>query len=106
MIGSEVKNHNGNDLGDIVDIMLDAKTGDPAYAVISTGFLGFGDRYFAVPFKAFIVDARHDRIWLKISRDDFKKSPNFDREKWPGFPHKEFIKKVHDYYRLKTYWEE
>lgn len=106
MIGAEVKNLNGNDLGDIVDIMMDEDTGNAAYAVIATGFLGLGDRYFAVPWNAFIINPKKELVQLDISREDFKNAPSFDKENWPKYPHEDFIRTVHDYFGFAPYWEE
>ncbi|MGB9480109.1 MAG: PRC-barrel domain-containing protein, partial [Candidatus Acidiferrum sp.] len=50
VIGSTVLNTNYQDLGKIEDLVLDAEAGRIAYAVLSFGgFLGVGDKYFAIP---------------------------------------------------------
>jgi len=106
LIGIEVKNLEGQDLGDIVDIMLDETSGATAYAVIATGFLGLGDRYFAVPWRALRINSKKELVQLDISRDDFKKAPSFNKENWPAFPHSDFITEVHDYFGFSPYWQE
>ncbi len=106
LIGMEVKNLEGQDLGDIVDIMLDEDSGATAYAVIATGFMGLGDRYLAVPWRAFRINSKKELVQLDISRDDFKRAPSFDKENWPAFPHADFIREVHDYFGFPPYWEE
>lgn len=106
MIGSEVKNLEEQDLGDILDIMMDEDSGNAAYAVIATGFLGLGERYFAVPWKAFIINPKKELVQLDISKEKFKKAPSFDKEAWPKYPHEEFIREVHDYFGFSPYWEE
>ena len=60
--GDRVRNGAGEDLGKIEEIMLDVPTGRIAYAVISFGgFLGIGDKLFAVPWKALQIDtAEHE----------------------------------------------
>ena len=53
LTGNDVYNHKGEDLGDIKEFMLNMKTGEVSYAVLSYGgFLSIGERLFAVPFKA------------------------------------------------------
>lgn len=106
MIGIEVKNLQGHDLGDIIDIMLDEDSGNTAYAVIATGFMGLGDRYFAVPWKALRINPKKEIVQLDITREDFKKAPSFDKEEWPAYPHESFIKEVHEYFGFSPYWEQ
>ena len=54
VIGSEVVNKLNEDLGKIEDLVLDTGAGRIAYAVLSFGgFLGMGDKYFAIPWNAF-----------------------------------------------------
>src|SRR5688572_27071093 len=53
LIGADVENPQGEDLGDIKDVVLDSQTGRIAYAVLTFGgFLGLGEKYYAVPFAA------------------------------------------------------
>ena len=57
VIGSKVVNQQGEDLGTIEDIVVDVDVGRIAYAVLSFGgFLGMGDKYFAIPWEAFRFD--------------------------------------------------
>src|SRR5262245_57886759 len=51
--GMKVVNAAGEDLGKIEDVVVDMGTGQVRYAAISFGgFLGVGDKFFAVPFRA------------------------------------------------------
>jgi len=60
LIGNEVRNREGEDLGRIEDFMMDRETGRVAYAVLSFGgFLGVGNKLFAVPWDAFTIDSLH-----------------------------------------------
>jgi len=48
--GDEVLNRQGEKLGKVEEIMLDVPTGRIAYAVLASGgFLGIGDKLFAIP---------------------------------------------------------
>ena len=54
VIGSKVVNAQNEDIGKIEDLVLDAGAGRIAYAVLSFGgFLGMGEKYFAIPWNAF-----------------------------------------------------
>ena len=51
--GDNVVNHQGEDLGKIEEIMIDLDRGRIAFAVLSFGgFLGMGDKLFAIPWEA------------------------------------------------------
>jgi sporulation protein YlmC with PRC-barrel domain len=53
LINDDVKNNAGDNLGKIEDVMLDVDTGRISYAVLSFGgFLGMGDKLFAIPWNA------------------------------------------------------
>ena len=57
LIGNDVYNTRDEDLGDIKEIMLDTQSGRVAYAVLSYGgFLGMGEKLFAVPWSALRLD--------------------------------------------------
>ena len=50
LLGNDVYNRDGEDLGDIKEFMIDMVSGKVAYAVLSFGgMLGMGDKLFAVP---------------------------------------------------------
>ena len=54
LIGDSVVNDSGEDLGKIEAIMLDVTAGKVAYAVLSFGgFMGMGNKLFAIPWSAF-----------------------------------------------------
>jgi sporulation protein YlmC with PRC-barrel domain len=53
VIGRKVVNPQGENLGKVEEIMIDAIPGRVAYAVLSFGgLLGVGDKLFAVPWNA------------------------------------------------------
>src|SRR5215475_379675 len=53
-VGADVENPKGENLGDIKDVVIDRATGRIAYAVVSFGgFMGLGEKLFAVPWGAF-----------------------------------------------------
>src|SRR2546426_6110910 len=57
LAGDSVRNAAGEDLGKIDEIMIDIPSGRVAYAVLSFGgFLGMGDKLFAIPWDALKVD--------------------------------------------------
>ena len=94
-----VKNPSDEDLGKIEDIMLDERTGSVAYAVLSFGgFLGMGDKLFAIPWEELRLDQEGSRFILNVSEDALKDAPGFDKNDWPDFGDPQWRNEVHSYY--------
>ena len=106
LIGNEVKNPNGENLGEIKEIMLDVEYGSIAYAVLSFGgFLGIGDKLFAIPWEALVLSKVEKCFILDVDKERLKDAPGFDKDNWPKTPDRTFISTVHNYYGFKPYWE-
>ncbi|MEH6411339.1 MULTISPECIES: PRC-barrel domain-containing protein [unclassified Hyphomonas] len=89
--GDSVHNAQGEDLGKIEDLMVDTGSGQIEYAVLSFGgFLGMGDKYFAVPFNRLSVDRENKHMVLNVEKDRLKNAPGFDKDKWPDFADPQF----------------
>lgn len=84
IIGTDVKNLAGEDLGSIKDLMVDTASGKVDYVVLSFGgFLGMGDKYFAVPWNSFSVDTKEEVFILDIAKERLEEAPGFDKNNWP-----------------------
>src|SRR5262245_6902638 len=69
-IGNRVVNRHGEDLGMITAIMIDTITGQVAYATLSVGgFLGVGDKLFAVPWRAMRLDQENKTFLLNVDKE-------------------------------------
>jgi sporulation protein YlmC with PRC-barrel domain len=107
LIGDSVVNSEGDDLGDIKAIMLDITTGRVAYAVLSFGgFLGVGDKLFAIPWSALALDAAEKRFILNIAKDRLDNAPGFDKEHWPSMADSSWANELHAYYDVRPYWDD
>ena len=101
LIGNNVWNQNGKDLGEIKEIMLDMRSGHVSYAVLSFGgFLGMGDKLFAVPWKALTLDTKHKRFVLDVKEDRLEKAPGFDKDKWPNMADQTWAREINTYYGM------
>ena len=102
LVGNDVYNDKDEDLGDIKEIMLDMRTGKVGYAVLSFGgFLGMGEKLFAVPWNALTLDTKNKRFVLKLEKDRLKGAPGFDKDKWPNMADQSWAKEIHSYYGTK-----
>lgn len=92
--GDTVVNQSGDKLGEITDIMIDVPSGRVAYAVLSCGgFMGIGDKLFAIPWGALTLDATQKQFVLNIAKDH-----------WPSMADSTWANQVHDYYGQRSYW--
>lgn len=104
--GNDVYNCKDEDLGDIKEIMLDMSNGSIAYAVLSYGgFMGMGDKLFAVPWSALTLDTENKRFVLDIAKERLEKAPGFDKDHWPDMADKTWAKSISDYYNVKSVTE-
>jgi sporulation protein YlmC with PRC-barrel domain len=99
LIGEDVYNRQEEDLGDIKEIMLDIRSGQVAYAVLSFGgWMGMGDKLFAVPWQALELDTVNKRFLIDVSKDHLKNAPGFDKDNWPDMASTEFSTQLHNFY--------
>ena len=104
--GDKVVNPDGEDLGEIEAIMLDVPNGRIAYAVLSFGgLLGMGEKLFAIPWEALILDADEKRFVLDVDKDQLKEAPGFDKDHWPAMSDSQWANSVHSYYNAQPYWQ-
>ena len=86
LIGRDVQNRQGQDLGDVEDVLVNINSGEVEYAVLSFGgFLGMGDKLFAFPLEAFDRSQDRDHLVLAIDQNRLENAPGFDRNNWPNY---------------------
>src|SRR6185312_17436470 len=94
------------DLGKVDKIMIDLASGKVAYVVVSFGgFLGIGDKLFAVPWSAFTVDQGEQEFVLNVDRRKLETAPGFDKNNWPDMSDSTFGLEVHKHYGQTPWWE-
>lgn len=84
VIGDKVLNTHEERLGTIKDIMIDLSGGKIEYVVIELGgFLGIGEKFFAVPYSLLKVDPKNEAFILNQDKETLKNAPGFDKDHWP-----------------------
>jgi sporulation protein YlmC with PRC-barrel domain len=85
LLGNDVYDKVGENLGDIKEFMIDMASGNVAYAVLSFGgLLGMGDELFAVPWAALALDTTNKRFTLNVLTEALKDAPGFNKNNWPS----------------------
>jgi sporulation protein YlmC with PRC-barrel domain len=106
LLDANVRNTKGEKIGEIEDLVIDREEGVVAYGVLSFGgFLGIGEKYFAIPFQSVKRSDDDKFVVLDASKEQLEKAPNFTGDAWPDFDRK-YGTTVHDYYKTKPYWSD
>lgn len=105
--GDSVVNQQGETLGKISEIMLDVPQGRIAYAVMSSGgFLGIGDKLFALPWKSLTLDPARKCFVMDADKSRFDNAPGFDKDHWPSDAEFDGMGgQIHSYWGSSAYWE-
>ena len=104
LLGQNIQNSQGESLGEIKDIVLDTQSGKVRYAAVTYGgFLGLGDKLFAVPFDAFQVRVDPDEaddddaadsddyvVILDVTQKQLEGQKGFDEDHWPNMADKQW----------------
>lgn len=99
LIGTDVYNQNKEDLGEIKEIMLDMRTGKVGYAVLAFGgFMGMGNKLFAVPWASLTLDTDNKRFVLNVEKQRLESAPGFDKDNWPDMADPVWVDSIHAYY--------
>lgn len=99
LIGDDVRNLQGEHLGDIKEIMLDMRSGSVAYAVVAHGgVLTLGEKLYAVPWSALRLDTANKCFLLDIDKERIDNAPGFDSDHWPDMANQNWASEIRSYY--------
>ena len=103
LVGLNVKNDSDDSLGKVDDIVVDLGQGKIRYAAIAFGgFLGLGDKLFAIPFDTLrAAPDQNDKTYhivLHVNKESMKKAPGFDKNHWPDFGDANFTAGIDKFY--------
>lgn len=107
LMGADIENAAGEEVGEISDIVLDSNGGKVRYAAVTYGgLMGIGDKLFAVPWEAFRCvqdedDADEYNLVLDVTPEKLKGATGFDQETWPNFADQSFASELDKRYGVK-----
>ena len=105
VIGRKIINPQGENLGKVEEIMIDAAPGRVAYAVLSFGgFLGVGDKLFAVPWQALDWNQQQQAFVITADKKFLENAPGFDKNNWPDMSDTTLRTSIYNYYKAEPYW--
>jgi sporulation protein YlmC with PRC-barrel domain len=104
IVGDDVKNLNGDDLGKIEDIVIDLQSGRVAYAVVSFGG-GFmrGGKFLAIPWASLAVDQGDKKVILNVPKETLESAEGFDKDHWPDMSDAAFRTRTNGHYGVDVW---
>jgi sporulation protein YlmC with PRC-barrel domain len=94
LVDAKIRNAQGEDLGQVQEMVVDVNDGSIRYAVVSYGgFLNIGDKLFAVPLKAMTLRHNEDGdsfFVVDIDQQRLENSEGFDKDNWPNLADQNF----------------
>ena len=109
VIDDKVVSPTGEELGNLKELMLDMDAGRINYAVLSFGgFLGLGDKLFAIPWEALTLNAEDHSFTLNVDKEQLENAPGFDQDDWPNDVEYAdgWLSDLYSYYDYAPYWVE
>lgn len=105
VMAADVKNNAGNDLGDVADLAIDPSDGRVMYAALTFGgFLGMGEKHFAVPLPALELRGAQgdDEVVLNVTEAELENDPGFTAEEgaWPKTANKRWSADAENRWRM------
>jgi sporulation protein YlmC with PRC-barrel domain len=108
LMGKKIENPSNDNLGDIKELILDPGRSRISYFVMkSGGFLGMGDKLFAIPWQALKVERQEnkDKLVLNATKERFEKAPEYKDSDWRRMSDPSWVEEVYGYYSVRPYWK-
>ena len=103
--GTDVINPEGENIGKVHELMIDLDYGKVSYAVLQFGgFMGLGDKLFAIPWEAFGINTKENEFILNVDKETLKNAEGFDKDNWPETANYTWLDETYGYYGYDPYW--
>lgn len=104
LIDGNITNARDEGLGSVQDIVLAPDNRSIAYVVVGFGgFLGLGEKFFAMPWRLLQVaqgaTGTKPRLSLAVDQEVMQAAPGFDKSEWPDLADATWSRQVDDFYR-------
>jgi PRC-barrel domain len=97
--GTAVYNRQGERLGTVYNFMVDKRSGQVAYAVMSFGsFLGMGGSYHPLPWKVLTYDTGKGGYVVDLDKDRLQHAPSYAEGASPNWGDRSWSGRIDAYY--------
>lgn len=101
--GAAVYNNAGDSLGSIANVMIDKRSGQIKYAVLSLGgFLGVGSRYFPLPWRALEYEPQIAGYFVELDKNRLAEAPSYGGSDTPDWSDQNYTWQIDDFYNPST----
>jgi sporulation protein YlmC with PRC-barrel domain len=98
--GTAVYGPGGDKIGRIENLMIDKRSGQVAYAVLSFGgFLGMGKDHYPIPWSKLKYDENRGGYAVNITQDQLASAPRYAEDEMCDWADQAYIGQVEAYYR-------
>lgn len=106
LIGMKLVNRANENVGSISDLVINPSSAQVEYCAVSFGgFLGLGDKWFAVPMEAikieFAPNSNQPVLVLDVTKEQMKGAVGFDESSWPNFADQQFTNDIYRRFNLQ-----
>ncbi|HVX62842.1 MAG TPA: PRC-barrel domain-containing protein [Pirellulales bacterium] len=107
LLGMVVQNAVGDELGRVEDIVVGMNSDDIRYLALSFGgFLGMGDKFFALPCQAVRVQrvpaSDESFLLFDVTKDQLKQASGFKKDQWPDSGNEEWTLASKEEFKAKS----
>ena len=101
--GTYVFNAQGDRVGEINDLMIDKRSGQVAYAIMSFGgFLGVGNSYHPLPWSLLKYNTNLGGYLVDIDQSQLEDAPSYPVGTEPAWGDPEYERALHDFYGVTS----
>jgi sporulation protein YlmC with PRC-barrel domain len=100
--GMKVYNLEGERVGTVDELVIDIEKGHVVYAALSVGgFLGAGDKLFAIPWREMMleVDEKDKFFRIDIDKEKLKAAEGFDKNAWPNVADPKWAERIESQFK-------
>jgi len=98
--GTAVYGPDGKKIGTIKNFMVEKRSGQVEYAVLSasTGLLSSGERYYPIPWNELTYDTNLGGYSVRMDRDSLEGAPSYAAEEEPRYD-RDYDDRIRSHYR-------
>jgi sporulation protein YlmC with PRC-barrel domain len=105
-INTDVKDLEGNTIGEVQDIVLDKLSSNIMFAVVSFGgFLGIGEKYHPIPWEMLDYDPDEGAYIINVTKEQLEAAPADSIDELTRDAGMVYRDRAFDYYQTPRYWE-
>lgn len=104
IIGHDVVDSSGNELGEVDDLVVDPSRGKVAYLVVEVDDDLWEHEFVVVP--AGVVQMNDDKCVINVAKAQFESMPTFSENNHPNWNDRDWNRRAHARFNVPPYWDD